>query len=54
MEFMECLDFSNVKNDQMDELKNSNFPILVYGGGSFARDILHYLKSAEICVEGYL
>lgn len=52
MEFMECLDFSNVKNDQMDELKNSNFPILVYGGGSFARDILHYLKSAEICVEG--
>lgn len=52
MEFMDLLEFSHVKSDPIHRLKASGLPIFVYGGGSFARDILHYLKCSEISVEG--
>ncbi len=52
MKLMDLLDFNNVKEDPIERLKTSEFPILVYGGGSFARDILHYLKCNNISVAG--
>ncbi len=52
MNLKERLDFSEVKSNPIEELRTSEYPVLVYGGGSFARDILHVLKQNEIRAEG--
>lgn len=52
MSLLEKLNFDNVKQNPIIELKECKQPVLVYGGGSFARDILYYLTSNGVRVEG--
>ena len=50
-DFMKLLVFNDKKENMIDELKKCDVPILLYGGGSYARDVLKYLDENGISVE---
>lgn len=43
--------FRENKSSFIDELKDSQLPILLYGGGSYARDVLKYLKEHGVVID---
>lgn len=43
--------FRENKSTFVNELKNADIPVLLYGGGSYARDVLKYLKGHNIVVD---
>ena len=45
------LDFKSDNKSIIDELKGVDVPILLYGGGSYARDVLRYLNVNNISVD---
>ncbi len=52
MQILDKLEFKKEIKNPIEEMKNITLPVFLYGGGSYARDVLHYLKANDIKVSG--
>ena len=50
-DLLDRLVFKNNCVSMVEELKNAPYPIILYGGGSYARDVIKFLKNRDVTID---